>query len=87
MILDTLQSFDSAALASFRSIIDPLSAWQIGLVHAFADAEVVLVAFVLVGLWLKAHFLRNDDVDLKKDALAFFYAVIFAFLLYWVLNF
>lgn len=87
MILDTLQSFDSTALVSFRSLVDPSSAWQTGLVHAFADIEVVLVAFVLVGLWLKARFLRNDDAELKKDALAFFYAVIFAFLLYWVLNF
>lgn len=87
MILDTLQSFDSAALASFRSLVDPSSPWQTGLVHAFADIEVVIVAFVLVGLWLKARFLAKNDLESKKDALVFFYAIIFAFLLYWILNF
>lgn len=86
-ILDTLHSLDSAALESVRSVIDPSSPWQIRLVHVFSEIEVILVAIVLVGIWLKARFLLNDDLELKKDALAFFYAVIFAFLLYWILNF
>lgn len=87
MLLDTLQSYDTAALAAFRSIVDPASSWQTGLVHVFADVEVVLTAVLLVVVWLRARFLLNDDVEAKKDALAFFYAVMFAFALYWVLNF
>lgn len=87
MLLDTLQAYDTAALDAFRSIVDPASAWQTGLVHVFADIEVVLTAVLLVAVWLRARFLLNDDVEAKKDALAFFYAVMFAFALYWVLNF
>lgn len=86
MILDTLQSLDASALASFRSIVDPASHWQIALVRGFSDAEVLLTALVLVALWFRARFVLKNDAESKTDVLAFFYAIIFAFGLYWVLN-
>ena len=87
MILDTLQYYDVSALNAFRSIVDPFSPWQTAAIRFFSDSEVVLTALVLVAAWLRARFLLANDAEAKKDALAFFYAVIFAFVLYWALNF
>lgn len=87
MILDALQSLDAAALGSFRSLIDPQSTWQVALVRGFADIEVFLTVFVLVAGWLRARFLLRNDPAAKDDVLALFYAIIFAFGVYWVLNF
>ncbi len=87
MLLDTLQSLDTDLLNAVRSAVDPNSAWQTALVRTFSDIEVVAFAAFLVGYWLVARFLRNDDVEMKKDALALLYAVLFAFALYWILNF
>lgn len=86
MILDTLQSLDASALESFRSLVNPSSHWQVAAIRGFADAEVFLTALVLVGLWLRARFVLKNDTEAKSDVLAFFYAIIFAFGLYWVLN-
>lgn len=52
MILDALQSLDSSALGSFRSIVNPAAHWQVAAIRGFSDAEVFLTALVLVVLWL-----------------------------------
>ena len=87
MILDTLQSLDASALESFRSLVNPAAHWQVAAIRGFADAEVLLTALVLVALWMRARFVLKNDAEAKTDVLAFFYAIIFAFGLYWVLNF
>lgn len=87
MILDTLQSIDVRALNAFRSFVDQNSVWQVATIRAFSDAEVVLTALLLVALWLDARFRKGNDPKGKTDALSFFYAVMFAFALYWTLNF
>ncbi len=87
MLLETLQSADVAALNALRSLIDPNSGWQVALVRFFSDVEVLVTAILLVVLWLDARFRKGNDEGRKKDALAFFYAVMAAFALYWILNF
>ena len=86
MILDTLQSLDASALESFRSLVDQESAWQVRLIHLFADVEVFVTVLVLVGGWLRARFLLKNDPSAKDDVLALFFAIVFAFGLYWLLN-
>lgn len=85
-MLDTLQSLDVAALNVFRSLVDPSSAWQVSAIRAFSDIEVLVTALSLVALWLDARFRRGNDVGRKVETLTFFYAVMFAFALYWILN-
>ncbi|MDQ1343511.1 MAG: undecaprenyl-diphosphatase [Patescibacteria group bacterium] len=87
MVLDTLQALDASALNALRSLVDPDSAWQVAAIRAFSDAEVLLTTFVLVAFWIDARFFKGNDIEKKKDALTLFYAVTFAFLLYWALNF
>jgi membrane-associated phospholipid phosphatase len=86
-MLDTLQTFDASALNAFRSLVNPDSAWQILAIRAFSDIEVAFTAFALVAVWLDARFRKGNDDAQKALALALFYAILFAFALYWVLNF
>lgn len=87
MILDILQSADVAVLNTLRSFVNPDSDVQVWTIRAFSDIEVIATALVLVGLWLDARFKKGNDIERKKDALAFFYAVMAAFAIYWTLNF
>lgn len=87
MLFETLQSADAAALNAFRSFVDHDSAWQVSAIRFFSDIEVLVTAALLVAIWLDARFRRGNDENRKKDALAFFYAVMAAFALYWILNF
>lgn len=83
-MFEFLVSQDITLLNYLRSFIDPTSALQVRLVHIGSDLEVVLVAFVLVGLWLYGVY-RKDNQP-KVDALMILYSIGFAFLVYVVLN-
>jgi membrane-associated phospholipid phosphatase len=86
-MFDDLHALDVSALNAFRSLIDPSSAWQLFAIRALSDIEVVFTAFALVAIWLDARFRKGNADAQKADALALFYAILFAFVLYWVLNF
>jgi membrane-associated phospholipid phosphatase len=88
-MLQNLQSLDTAALNAVRSIIDPASAWQVALVKAFTDLEVILAVLVLLGLWLYGAFFRKGKTaeTEKRESLELFYVIAIAFAAYWVLNF
>ena len=54
-------------------------------VSLFSDFEIILVALLLVGLWLYGIF--KKEVGYKIIALDIFYAIILAFVVYWVLQY
>lgn len=87
-MIATLIALDNQALTVIRSWIDPQASWfslvKI-LVQIFADAQVLMLAIILVGLWLWARFFERHD-RLKREALRVFWITLFAFGVYWVVN-
>lgn len=79
-----LVSQDIALLNFLRSFIDPTSVLQTRLIHIGSDIEVVLVMFVLVGLWLYGMYRKNNQS--KIDALMMLYSIVLAFAVYVILN-
>ncbi|MDD2745697.1 MAG: phosphatase PAP2 family protein [Candidatus Gracilibacteria bacterium] len=68
----------------FRNLIvsgDTLAPW----VMVLSDFEVLLTGGLLVGLWLYGVY--KKEVGYKIIALDIFYAIMLAFLVYWILQF
>lgn len=83
-MISILIALDISFLNYLRSFVDPTSAWQVKLIHLGSDIEVILVMFVLVGLWLYGVYKKNHES--KVDALMMLYSIGFAFFVYVVLN-
>jgi membrane-associated phospholipid phosphatase len=79
-----LLELDSSISLFFRNLVTPESSLA-PLVTWFADAPVLLIAVFLVGLWLWGAY--KKQVGLKIVALDIFYTIIFAFIVYWILQF
>lgn len=83
-LLSTLSAFDGRLLNIMRSWIDPDLAWLRTLIHLFADSQVVLVAFFLLGLWI--YGVMRSSRDYRRESLLIFYGIAVSFVVYIVLN-
>ena len=83
-MLDSIIALDTQISLWLRSLVvatDPLAV----VVRVFSDIEVLLVGILIVVCWLYGVYKR--EVGFKIVALDIFYTVMFAFALYWVLQF
>lgn len=83
-MFDRLESIDIRISVFFREFVhagDSLAP----LVQFFADFQVILVGILLIGLWL--YGVARKEVGYKIIALDIFYATMFAFIVYWALQF
>ena len=83
-MFDSIVALDTQISLWLRSLViatDSLAP----VVRVFSDIEVLLVAVLIVACWLYGVYKR--EVGFKIAALDIFYTVMFAFALYWVLQF
>lgn len=83
-MINILEQFDISISLFFRNLVTH-GDFLAPAVGFFSDFEVMLVAGLLVGMWL--YGVIRKEVGYKIIALDIFYSVIFAFAIYWVLQF
>jgi membrane-associated phospholipid phosphatase len=75
---------DIAVSRFFQESVQRESAW-VPAIRFFSDFEIFLTVAFLIGIWLYGAY--RKDVDYKIASLDIFYAIMFAFAVYWALQF
>jgi hypothetical protein len=83
-MFQSLLELDSSLSLFFRGLVTPESP-LVPLVRLVSDGPVMLVGIFLIGLWIWG--VCRQQVGLKIVALDIFYTIIFAFGVYWILQF
>jgi membrane-associated phospholipid phosphatase len=83
-MLEHAKKIDNQTLEWMRSWINPDNTLEVTAIRYIADIELLAVIVLLVGLWLRGVYSKNDDY--KRKALVLFYLIALGYVLYWFVS-
>jgi membrane-associated phospholipid phosphatase len=83
-MFQSILELDSSISLFFRGLVT-LESSLVPLVRFFSDAPILIVAGLLIGIWM--WWVYKKQVGLKIVALDILYTILFAFAVYWILQF